>query len=234
MFTAVQGYPDDICPNPDHGRMEGQFGGDPDFRRTPEMKNWLPYYEHMMTDHVTRRMWRNASMQRVAETPWSGFNEIEWLVLGPFEKSEAEGLSTPFIDEQKARPKDGMEAGEKAWRKAVSERGVLNFEKAVGPEDHVVAYAHVYLHSDKEQRAQVHIGSDDGAAIWHNGTMIYHVEIPRPLRVGENLIDVMLVKGWNSFLFKVDEIEGGWALSASFTDTEGKVLEGTRLSLMPD
>ena len=234
MFTAVQGYPDEICPTSDWGRMEGDFGGDADFRRTPEMKSWMPYYKHMMMDHVTRRMWRNASMHRVAATPWSRPPVSEWLVLGPFEKTDGRTFSTSFIDEGKIEPLPKKLTEGKKWRVVEVQTRTLNLDKLFLPNENVVAYAHIYVHSDESQRVQLRIGSDDGAAIWHDGRLIYDSEVPRALCLDENTVDVMLAEGWNRFLFKVDEISGGWALSARFTDPAGRALPGVRCSARPD
>ena len=232
-FTAIQGYPDDICPNPDHGRMEGDFGGDPDFRRTPEMKNWMPYYEHMMRDHVTRRMWRNVSMHRVPQTPWSNRAINEWLVLGPFEKTGGKTFRTAFIEEETIEPRPKLRTKGKQWHVVRSKGLVLDLDRSFIPNENVVAYAHVYVHSDKAQRAQLRIGSDDGAVVWHNGRLIYRVEVPRVLRLDENVVDVMLAEGWNRFLFKVDEIGGGWRLSARLTDPAGKAFTNVRHAVSP-
>jgi hypothetical protein len=234
MFSAVQGYPDDVVPTPDGGRMEGDFGGDPDYRRRPEEKTWLPFYRHIMQDHITRAMWRNASMHRVAETPWSATMIGEWLVLGPFEKVGGNSFATPFIDEETIEPYPTMRTSGKVWRLCRAEGFVLNLDRILSPNENVVAYAHVYVHSDKEQAAQLRIGSDDGAAVWDNGRLIYCSEVPRGLTRDQNSVDVMLKQGWNRFLFKVDEISGGWGLAARFTDTDGRPLPGIRTAVRPD
>jgi hypothetical protein len=232
-FTAVQGYPDDICPTSDAGRVEGDYGGDPDFRRPPGVNNWMPFYAHIMRDHVTRRMWRHASMHEVPATPWQKRFITEWLVLGPFEKTDGKTFDTPFVREERVSPKLGLEMGGRTWRLARSKGLVLDLDGLFEPNENVVAYAHVYVHSDEAQRAQLRLGSDDGAAVWHNGKLIYRSEVPRALTMDVNAVDVMLAKGWNSFLFKVDEISGGWSLSARFVGPDGQPLKGIRCVTVP-
>jgi hypothetical protein len=229
-FTAVQGYPDDICPTPDGGRVEGDFGGDPDYRRPRDYPKWMPYYEHMMRDHVTRRMWRGASMHRVPRTPWTGRTVSEWLVLGPFEKTGGKTFGTAFINEETIAPRPDFEMQGMKWRSAQSTGLVLDLDGLFNPNENVVAYAHVYVHSDAAQRAQLRLGSDDGAAVWHNGKLIYRSEVPRALTMDVNSVDIMLTEGWNSFLFKVDELSGGWALSVRFVGPDGQPLKGVRYS----
>ena len=233
-LTAVQGYPDDICPTSDGGRVEGDFGGDADYRCPKDHPNWMPFYEHIMRDHVTRRMWRSASMHRVPTTPWTGRTVSEWLVLGPFEKVDGKTFDTAFIDEETTAPQPDLETQGKKWRLAQSTGLVLNLDGLFSPNENVVAYAHVCVHSDEAQRAQLRLGSDDGAAVWHNGKLIYRSEVPRALTMDVNSVDVMLGKGWNSFLFKVDEISGGWALSVRFVGPDGQPLKGVSYSPTAD
>jgi len=236
MFVTVQGYPDEIVPTPDAGRMEGQFGGDPDFRRTPEMKNWMPFYVHIMQDHITRRMWRGASMDRNAETAWSDSKlEIsEWLVLGPFEKTGGKTFATPFINEAAVKPRPGLKVAGKQWRAVQNTGTLLGLDTLFKPNDNVVAYAHVYVQSDEAQRVQLRLGSDDGAAVWHNGQLIYFTQVARAAQTDENIVDVMLTQGQNRFLFKVDEIGGQWALIARLTTPGGDAVPGIRCAVIPD
>lgn len=70
MFTAVHGYPQAASVNPDTGRRLGDEGGDPDYKRSPSEINWLGFNRHIMEDHITRRMWKEATMRDPKPTPW--------------------------------------------------------------------------------------------------------------------------------------------------------------------
>ena len=48
----------------DGGRRDGEEGGDPCYRRQPDETSWMGFYEHLMRHHVTRRMWRELSLNR--------------------------------------------------------------------------------------------------------------------------------------------------------------------------
>jgi hypothetical protein len=65
-----QGYPLGLMFTSDGGRMEGEEGGDPCYRRKPDEPSWMRFYEHLMRSHVTRRMWRELSITRPAENVW--------------------------------------------------------------------------------------------------------------------------------------------------------------------
>ncbi|MDD2717882.1 MAG: hypothetical protein PHW04_18495 [Candidatus Wallbacteria bacterium] len=53
-------FPDELVCSPDDGRYEGQDGGDPCYRRKPSEPNWLGFYYHIMSGHITPEMWRVA------------------------------------------------------------------------------------------------------------------------------------------------------------------------------
>ncbi|MBN1917262.1 MAG: polysaccharide biosynthesis/export family protein [Verrucomicrobia bacterium] len=180
-----------------HGRDEGSFNSDLDFRRVP-------------AGYVT-----------------------DWLVLGPFRKGEGQCFETAFADEKTAAPMRHEEAAGKVWRHAESTGRVLDLGGLFEATENAVVYAHVYVESDDAQRVQLRFGSGGGAAIWHNGKLIYRSDVPRPLTVDENSVDVMLTKGRNRFLFKVDEISGGWALSARLVAPDGQPLKGVYCHVYP-
>jgi len=64
-FDKRLGYAPGIVPSSDGGRRVGEEGGDKCYRRPPEAGSWLPFYEHIMRDHVTSKMWQEARCR-----PW--------------------------------------------------------------------------------------------------------------------------------------------------------------------
>lgn len=235
MFMALHGYPRGSCASSDGGRkVGGRWGGDPDYRLALTEKSWMPFYIHIMQDHITRKMWRNASMRRIPDTPWTRGRVNEWLVLGPFEKGDGRTLATRFIDERNVRPRPGLKTAGKEWRLAKSQGVMVNLNDYFKQNDGVIAYAHVYVYSDKRQVAQLRLGSDDGAAVRHNGQLIYFAPVPRGIQKDRNSVDVMLEEGWNSFLFKVDDIGGSWGLTARITMPRGGPVPGLRYAVSPD
>jgi len=234
MFSALYGYPRGSCANPDGGRkVGGRWGGDPDYRLPLTAKTWMPYYIHIMQDHMTRQMWRIASMRHIPETAWNKAFVKEWLVLGPFEKTDGKSLATRFINEETVEPRVGLKTAGKTWRTARSQGMMINLNDYFKPNDNVVAYAHVYVHADTAQLVQLRLGSDDGAAVWHNGQLVCFAPVRRGVQKDRNIVDVELAKGWNRFLFKVDDIGGSWALTARFTTHRGSAVPGLRLATSP-
>jgi hypothetical protein len=235
MFHALYGYPRGACANPDGGRKDdGRWGGDPDYKLPSTATTWMPYYHHIMQDHTTRRMWRTASLRNVAETAWNKTVIREWLVLGPFDKADGKTFATAFIPEETIEPRAGVSTAGKEWRAARNAGRILDLNNTLGSDRDGVAYAHVYVHSDKDQTAQLRLGSDDGAAVWHNGQLIYLAEVARGVQADWNTIDVRLVKGWNRFLFKVDNTGGSWGLTARVTTPQGGPAPGVRYAVSPE
>ncbi|MEM2980611.1 MAG: hypothetical protein QXW09_05695 [Thermoproteota archaeon] len=69
MMLARIGYPDGLVPSPDGGRDEGYSGNepgvDPDYRRPLGETTWFGYYQHIMQEHITPRMWKALATEYV-------------------------------------------------------------------------------------------------------------------------------------------------------------------------
>jgi hypothetical protein len=74
-----QGYPPGLMCSSDGGRMEGEEGGDPCYRRQPSETSWMKFYQHIMRNHVTRRMWRELSPNRPPTNIW-----LQVQPMGPY------------------------------------------------------------------------------------------------------------------------------------------------------
>jgi hypothetical protein len=59
-----QGYPRGLMFTSGGGKMEGDAGGDLCYRRKKSEPSWMGFYQHLMRDHVTRRMWREITLQK--------------------------------------------------------------------------------------------------------------------------------------------------------------------------
>jgi hypothetical protein len=71
MFCHVLHYPDELVPNPDTGRFEGDNrpGSDSEYARKPTESTWMRFYQHIMEDHITRQMWAEAAMPSRRPSP---------------------------------------------------------------------------------------------------------------------------------------------------------------------
>lgn len=230
-----QAYPPGLMASSDTGRAEGEFGGDPCFRRRKDEPNWLRFYEHIMETHATRRMWRELSIIRPADTPWVRQYCRQFLVLGPYSTAGEPnlGLDYPFINEATVRPRAGEKVRLLKWQTARAEGRSLDLTKLFGDRNDCVAYAAVYVRSDQEQAARLHIGTDDGCCVRHNGALILSAPVERSAEPNQNIVDVKLCKGLNLFLIKVANHFGGWEIILRLTDLQGNPLAGVEYALDP-
>ena len=110
------------------------------------------------------------------------------------------------------------------WRRPHPDgRGVLELT-ALHPEHK--EFAHVFLltfiHSDAEAQATLHLGSDDGLAVWVNGRCVFYGDYHRAVVKDSDQATVKLSKGWNPMLFRVSQGYGGWAFSLRISDAGGR------------
>ncbi|MGQ9523197.1 MAG: hypothetical protein ACUVTZ_00010 [Armatimonadota bacterium] len=231
-----QAYPFGLMASPDDGRMEGEFGGDPCFRRKKDDPNWMSFYAHIMETHATRRMWRELSVTKPSDTPWVRQFCRTFLVLGPYSAAAMPslGLNYPFIDETAVRPSAGDRVRNLTWQEASTDCPTLDLTRLLGDREECIAYAAAYVHSDEERTAQLRIGTDDGCRVWHNGNLILSAPVERSAKPDQNIVDVKLDKGPNLFLIKVaNRFLGGWEVILRLTDAEGKPLHGIRYLTRP-
>jgi len=122
-----------------------------------------------------------------------------------------------------ARPGDRIpyeENKQVAWISACSDStGLLDYLKilAIDHQTAGVSYAYCRLLSGRDQKAILHIRSNDGVRIWLNRQMVHDHHVGRPISAEEDHIPVMLRQGVNPLLIKVDQSGGGWALLARVT-----------------
>jgi len=168
-----------------------------------------------------------------------------WILYGPFECKPGEGLKTEFIPETTTEfPKDYALDTEKKhlpgpW---------IDLKKLLAPKsDSVVAYAVCYVYSPVRQKARMWLGMNDAIKVWINGRLAYGGIYKAIVRFDEaNEPDqvvpaVMLEKGWNSVLVKVENLpktpdqlkeagktENGWGFSMRFCGMANESLLGLK------
>jgi hypothetical protein len=137
-----------------------------------------------------------------------------WQVVGPFDNEDGNGLNVTFAPEEKidlTESFSGKGGKQLNWKKVQpQEKGYFDFKTITDDPNQSVAYAWGQIKSKAEFKTVLFFGSDDGAAIWHNGEEIYRKKIRRGAYPYEECIPIKLVKGENTFLVKVYNGTGGW------------------------
>ncbi len=140
-----------------------------------------------------------------------------WNLIGPFPFDKRQGIADAVYgpEQESVFPMEKTYASaggaEVRWQKGVS-----------GPEDVVdlgalvkgtdcLAYALVYLRSDRRQPVKFMASSDDGIEMFLNGTKIHSNNVMRGIDQGTDRVDAQLRNGVNTLLVKISQGAGGWA-----------------------
>ncbi|MFQ6097160.1 MAG: glycoside hydrolase family 172 protein, partial [Armatimonadota bacterium] len=167
----------------------------------------------------------NVGVDSYALREASGFCE-RYMVIGPFPHKGPEDMDRDFGPESDldlSRALQGI-VGLVQWEEMpTTEKGLLDLNSALRPNDDVIAYALCYVYSPTERAAQMLIGSDDQVKVWLNDELVHYFRNPRAAVPDQDSVDVRLKKGWNKVLCKVGEGKVDWGLYLRFRDPEGQL-----------
>ena len=128
----------------------------------------------------------------------------EWLVIGPFFPDD---LDTDFLagagGEANVNPRQGDTAATAdgktlTWQRYKAKGNIIDLQDAVGKHENATAYAFCILKSEIAGAARIHLGNDDGAAIWINGKPAHSNPVGAPL--DSSVFEVALKAGANRCL----------------------------------
>ncbi len=136
---------------------------------------------------------------------------------------QPEGAAVPLADVElspvyryvsfETRHEPEVDPARVAWRRVPFEKGQIDLGQQYDNAMDVVAYARVTLEADRACRLHLAMGSDDGLAVFLNGTRIFAHDVLRGLTPGEDETEARLVAGRNELLFKVTQAGGDFALA---------------------
>lgn len=150
-----------------------------------------------------------------------------WLVSGPYfeEGLRWEQLLDRSFGPEQPRRKDVV------WQpmKITDEQQpwVFDLSKIDAGTDRCV-YVRSAIWSEKQQPAQLEVGSDDAVKVWLNGRLVHQVTSVRSHNPLQDKVAVTLDAGWNTLLLKVVQATGGWGFSAAVSSPDGKPLPGLK------
>ncbi|MGI8906387.1 MAG: TIM-barrel domain-containing protein [Candidatus Sumerlaeaceae bacterium] len=149
-----------------------------------------------------------------------------WHVVGPFDNPAGIALDKVFPPEEQPFTPAAKYAGKGAvvgWRHVVrtvtpgedlTREFVVDLHKVFGGHtEKAAAYAYTIIQSDRDTKATLFIGADDGVAAWLNGRPVWRNAKGRPYRSGDDKIEVQLKKGDNPLLLKISQGTNDWAFS---------------------
>ena len=154
---------------------------------------------------------------------------LAWMVSGPYkvEGKTAADLFDIVFEPEKAGPKpDWRPVGQASLNKA----GLVDLNKTMAG-DARVAYLKTQITSDRDQEAQLEIGSDDGVKVWLNGKVVDANNVIRAFTPGADKIKVTLNRGVNRLLLKVTQGGGEWSACCRVRAPDGAALDGVTVGV---
>lgn len=139
----------------------------------------------------------------------------QWIVSpafdNPSEGAERKGLDVDFLK--------GEESVTSLKGTKVKGR-VVDFAAVFPVTENKVAYALGIVKCDKPAKMTAYFGSDDGAKVWVNGSLVHRIQASRAMVPDEDKFEVSLRKGVNTVLVKVENGGGGWGFAFSLPTPE--------------
>ncbi|HMA63461.1 MAG TPA: CehA/McbA family metallohydrolase [bacterium] len=138
----------------------------------------------------------------------------EWHIVGPFDSPDEKGLQIEYKPENRidlATKYIGKNNTKIEWQDVDAEQdGYIDLTSFIDDYENSIGYAYANIHSDQKLKTAIIFGSDDGAAIWHNGKEIYREFVWRSANPYQEIIPITLEKGDNKFLVKVENGAVDW------------------------
>jgi putative heme-binding domain-containing protein len=135
---------------------------------------------------------------------------LTWHIVGPFDNgSGMEGLDKVYPPEKEIDLKatyDGK-GGKVSWKTVrAGAGGYIDLAAHYGPakSSQIVSYLTQEIVSPIDQEATILVGSDDGAKMWVNGTLVFTSKMTRAAAPEQESVKVKLVKGTNRIVFKIN------------------------------
>jgi 4-amino-4-deoxy-L-arabinose transferase-like glycosyltransferase len=144
----------------------------------------------------------------------------EWLVCGPFDNNQDNGLYMDFINES-ATSFDNFLCTN--WIKYYTTNKFVDF----GNNEMKVYYAFTIFNSDKKSNVDLYYGSDDGIKIFINGNEIIDEHEHRTAQIFYRDKIIQLNQGNNTILVKVENNYGSCGFYFGFLEEKNSELSGS-------
>jgi hypothetical protein len=152
---------------------------------------------------------------------------LDWNLIGPFDAPDMEALTKAYPPEEaldlQARytGKDGLPA---AWKKVRGRAGgYMPLAEMMKPDQRLIVYAAGWVRAPEDMPATILLGSDDGVRVWINGTLVHTNPAYRGCYPDQDIVPVLLKKGWNAVLVKILQGDGGWGFYFRFADPRARL-----------
>jgi len=157
-----------------------------------------------------------------------------WLLCGPIPIKEPsdpsemynhmEGFNTDYLVKAGGEQNPQIKAGDVVkyvkgsvkWQFYASPDSIINLCKAVSKSAPVFAYAYAEVLSNEAKVMLITVGTNDGGKFWVNGLKVWDNAQQRGCVPDDNVIPVVLKKGKNTLLLKVEQWGNRWEFCCRF------------------
>ena len=157
---------------------------------------------------------------------------LAWMFSGPYRlegKTGAELFDLVFEPEKTGSKADWRPVGQAA----INKTGVVDLNKLFAGDERV-AYLKTQITSERDQEAQLEIGSDDGVKVWLNEKVVHANNVTRAFGPGQDRVKVKLDRGVNRLLLKVTQGGGEWAACCRLRAPDGASLGGVTVAVVDE
>ncbi|XHR27685.1 MAG: hypothetical protein ACFUZC_17310 [Chthoniobacteraceae bacterium] len=152
----------------------------------------------------------------------------KWKMVGPWKNprnSEGAflGNARPFPPEDQPSMPDfslyaiGLQNMPLVWHEETSDKAEI-----LNPWNLGVSYAFAAVNVEQETECLASLGSDDGYTLWINGVLVGRNAASRQLTLDNEKLPIVLKKGRNTILFKVDDTAAAGGFALRFLNKEGR------------
>ena len=140
----------------------------------------------------------------------------QWNIVGPFPFDKRKGIADVVYEPENQRVVDtgasyiGVNGKRLHWQKALSGPDDVVDLGGILKSNDCIAYALVYLKSDRRQNITFTANSDDGIEIFLNNAKIHSNSIMRGIEQSTDTVEGRLQSGVNTLLVKISQGSGGW------------------------
>jgi hypothetical protein len=151
-----------------------------------------------------------------------------WMICGPVPLQEAKeqsgspghlaGFSADYLRKFGGESNPDIKAGDivkfkngsAKWILYNSPDSIIDLDKAVSKKDPVFAYAYTEIKAEMSAVWFLSLGSNDGGTLLLNGSQVWDYPLPRGLSADDDIIPVILNKGTNKLLLKIEDRGNKW------------------------
>jgi hypothetical protein len=157
-----------------------------------------------------------------------------WLLLGPFDTTNAAAVTPEFIDEAAASPLVGETSAGHAWTPIRIGARLVDFRSVLGGGENAAAYAFTYLHAAQDCDAVVWLGADNQSRVLLDGRVIHEIRTRAWYPPDSFGLAIHLTRGVHRLLARVENYGGAHRMWLRIASPSGGRAPDVRWSLAPD